>query len=715
MVSEKRILIVDDTKSIHDDFCHTLSQSASTLSAEALALEKDLFNTSDMSEQYTDIHYTIDSAYQGLEAVEMVSKAHIEHRPYNLIYMDVRMPPGIDGIETIYRIWQQYPEIEIVICSAYSDYTWNDIKAKLKSTDKLIFLKKPFNKDNIIQTTYLLSKKWDASQEKNTEIETLQNEVSIRTQQITDIKNQLDSIQKQYEQTALTKNNLLSHINQEIKSPLNGIITVTDLLLDTSLDSEQADLAQSIKQSGHSLNEIITNLLEVEILAPSTHNNEKVEFNIRSLIENIIELIQIKIDESGVFITTSLQSSLPDTCKGDPLKIKQLLVQLVLDSVSRTPKGRIDISVNLERKESDSIFLINFIITDSGIPFSNDELTVLTTTLSTPIPQTTERLGLFKKILDSLDGTTTLRNQKMNGAYYSFTIPVESFESDQVIIHNKHYGDSIQNLRCLIIGDNPSNRKILSLHINHWGSKSTEVSSIVAGVEKFSLLQNTLDSFAMVILDFKGSNIEPYINFAHKIKDMRKTTPYTLIGIVPQGHKGDLSLFKEAGFSAYLSKPLKQQQLYNCLLLLKQNLYNQLPLPQIITKYILDEYSMERFSVLIIESDIVSQKLLVYLFRELKLICDFAFSTNEAIEAISQKKYDIIICARITPSIDGPHICAETDTIRKKNGTRFIGVTSNNKSNWNEQLFSNQLDDVIHKPFDKKAILEQVKTLLKPK
>ncbi|MGL1901083.1 MAG: response regulator [Fibrobacterales bacterium] len=713
MSTQKRILIVDDTQSIHDDFRHTLTRLTHHTSA-ALELEKELFDEPSLDEQFQDFNYTIESAYQGLEAITMVHEAEKEGNPYCLIFMDVRMPPGIDGIETIYRIWEEFPHIEMAICSAYSDYSWTAIKERLQQTDKLVFLKKPFTKDTIIQTTYLLAKKWDTQHSSHDQIALLQQEVLERKKQIASIKIELDTITQHYKTTTFLKNNYMASVSQEIISPLNGILAVTDLLLDTSLDEEQKGLAQSIQNSSHSAYEKVSNLLEYQLLDTSHNTSEPVEFNIRALIENILELVQVTSEDKQITLTSSLHSSIPRNCKGEPVKIKQMLIQLLLNAIERTEQGRIDITINRNfTQDSITTTHLLFTVSDTGTVPSNEERAQFESNDIPEIGAHGYRIYLFKKILKTIEGNTPPKQQLESGTAYSFSIPITLLDNENLIAHSTSTQDTIQNLSCLIIGDNSTNRKILSLHLKHWGAKSTEVSSIEAGLEKIAVLRNSSEGYSMILLDFKDPSTAPYLDFAQLLQQLNSpTNPYKLIAIIPQGHKGDLIKFREAGYSAYLSKPIKQKQLFNCLMLLKLSMFNQLKLPNIITKYILDEYSMERFSMLIVESDIVSQRLLLYIFAEMRIICDIATTSEEAIEALQKKQYDLVACTNISPSISGVKIFEQTIQSRKNNQCRFIGITSHAEKLWGIFTEGTKVEGIIQKPFDKATITSMMKKIM---
>ena len=206
-----RILVVDDNESIHDDFRKVLIQERSADHAALDELEAELFgedeeSTAENKSTGAQLSYTVDSAFQGQEALAMVDKAEQEGRPYALIFMDVRMPPGWDGIETISRIWLKHPYVEMVLCTAYSDYTWDDIVEKLGSTDKLLFLRKPFDAVAVQQMALSLIKKWNLGEQARHYVNNLEQEVQQRTLQLQELLKELE-----------TKNIELANNNDQLK------------------------------------------------------------------------------------------------------------------------------------------------------------------------------------------------------------------------------------------------------------------------------------------------------------------------------------------------------------------------------------------------------------------------------------------------------------------------------------------------------------------
>src|SRR5215472_10081962 len=152
----RRVLLVDDNASIHEDFKSILAENSAQ--AAVSSMEEILFEEHDPAEP--PVSFEMDSAFQGQEALELVKRSVGEKRPYALAFVDIRMPPGWDGIETIARIWEVDPEIQMVVCTAYADYSWEEMRSKVGQPDSLLVIKKPFDNIEVQQLAHALTKKW---------------------------------------------------------------------------------------------------------------------------------------------------------------------------------------------------------------------------------------------------------------------------------------------------------------------------------------------------------------------------------------------------------------------------------------------------------------------------------------------------------------------------------------------------------------------------
>jgi DNA-binding LytR/AlgR family response regulator len=175
-----RVLIVDDNRAIHGDFQKILAPGK--ISDKGQAMEEALFGAP--TDRRNPIRFELDSAYQGQEAREKVERAVAEGKPYAVAFVDIRMPPGWDGVETTARIWEVDPEIHVVICTAYSDYSWDKMGDKLWHSDKFVILKKPFDNIEALQLAIALTEKWNLARQTKMQLERLQKLVAERTTEL---------------------------------------------------------------------------------------------------------------------------------------------------------------------------------------------------------------------------------------------------------------------------------------------------------------------------------------------------------------------------------------------------------------------------------------------------------------------------------------------------------------------------------------------------
>jgi CheY-like chemotaxis protein len=179
--NSRRILIVDDNPTIHEDFRKIFELA--TRNPRALDVtEAALFGTEEP--RLPGVEFELSSAHQGRQALEMLRESLAEQRPYAMAFMDVRMPPGWDGIETTAKLWDEYPDLQVVLCTAYSDYSWVELVEKLGNSDRLLILKKPFDNIEVVQMAHALTMKWQLTQLARLQWKELETRIDERTQDL---------------------------------------------------------------------------------------------------------------------------------------------------------------------------------------------------------------------------------------------------------------------------------------------------------------------------------------------------------------------------------------------------------------------------------------------------------------------------------------------------------------------------------------------------
>jgi two-component system sensor histidine kinase/response regulator len=262
MTDNRRILVIDDSLSIHEDFRKILDspKDSGSLDQARAALFGE---TPSLPPQE---HYELEFASQGREGCGMLHTAYGEGRPFAMAFVDMRMPPGWDGLETIENLWYVDPELEVVICTAYSDHPWEDVSRRIGNTDKLLILMKPFNSIEVVQLAQSLTRKWNLMRLVKLQIDRLESFASQQKAELQEANERLQkSIARGFAETVKDlpqgdaaaafreKGEFLAIMSHEVLTPMNELISKTSLLLDSALNPAQREQATTIQKCAQDL------------------------------------------------------------------------------------------------------------------------------------------------------------------------------------------------------------------------------------------------------------------------------------------------------------------------------------------------------------------------------------------------------------------------------------------------------------------------------
>ena len=343
MNSNNRILVVDDNPAIHSDFKKILTPKKN-LDSSAVDLFLGTETTSEVQ-----CNYELTSAFQGLHGVEAAAQAIENGEPFAMAFVDMRMPPGLDGLETIKRLWQFDKSIQIVICTAFSDISWQDLQNELGKTDSLLILKKPFDSAEVNQLAVALTEKW-------------------RLQK--DLKSALQRALIASE----AKSRFVATMSHELRTPLNGVLGMTRLLEATDLTDQQRSYLNACRTSGESLQNVIGNILDFSKIEAGKSCLDPTPTNLLDLLEGVAQSVAVDLMKSrpDVDLTCSVDPEVP-LISADEGKLQQLFFNLVGNAAKFTESGSIAISAHTKSATKDQTE-IEFSIRDTGIGIAPNQL-----------------------------------------------------------------------------------------------------------------------------------------------------------------------------------------------------------------------------------------------------------------------------------------------------------------------------------------------------